>query len=72
MSKSIDRRKNLPCKRCGSTNTLVMVVLYATMPSRFNRQLTKADLRSKEFRITGQDHNYTSLFCNDCRSSSDD
>ena len=62
------KRENDKCPQCGGTNTVCFIVLSVTIPSRYNRQLTKTDLRSKEVRITGQMHEFTEYYCNDCRS----
>ena len=66
MKNEKDNRRPIKCTYCGSENTVVFAVLYVTMPSKFNFELRKTDLRSKDFIVTGQNHDRTTVFCKDC------
>ena len=63
-----DKREPYKCVKCGSSDTVVFATLYVSMPSYMNRRLVKKDIRSKDFRITGQNHDLTTIFCNSCNN----
>lgn len=59
------------CPYCGSTRTRMMGNISVSFPSSMNHNLTRANMRSAQFRIHGVLWETMDLICEDCNRVED-